>query len=391
MACEAINDILVREAGRFPGEIYDRLFPRSPIVSLIKRKPFPLGVGISQNVLTYERSAPLDCSSDWTAMTVTDGALGGSCLPTPVKIPVGSTTRSYTLKRRALEGPDFCLTDIMYDFQLRDQLDKIIGILTEYSMLEWEFRYRHDYVNLVRNKSVMTSTGLVTSTSGSFPAVFSDSLLTQGALNQIKARLIRDGAAASAMGMENGSAILTLLTDMETSDRIIFDNDDIRTDLRYGKPSLLLEPFGVNKSYRGFYHLMDMFPIHLTVVGGAYVEVCPFVAVAATKGNKSEINPNYEDPTVSTHMISEIFDPEVMHSLIPAPDSNPHPDFRFDPVRFLGDWKWLNIQSRDCNPDKTIGYHRGLLAHSPKPVHPERGWAIIHKRCQAALEPITSC
>lgn len=395
MACDNITDILTRESGRFYGEIYNRVFPRSPWIGLVKRTAFPDGHGIVLSNLTYERSAPTDAEPTWSTMTVTDGTEGGSCLPSATKIAIGSTTRTWQLKRRVLEGPDFCVTDLRYDFQLRDQLEQIIGILSEYTLLEWEMRYRHDYMLLCGNKQVVNGgLPLATNASGSSfsPALTGascpTSVLTQGVLNRAKQRLLRDGAAMSAMGKEDGAPVLTLICSGETSDKLIFDNADIRQDLRWGKPNELLAPYGVTRSYRGFYHLIDQFPSRFTCSGGTYTEVAPFTTQATTKGNRAIVNPLWE---AAPYEASYIFDNSVFESQVPKPITDPHPDFKFDPVTYLGDWKLKNIIDRVCNPDGTIVFHRGHMGEAPKPVHPERGWAFIHLRCDPSANLVTAC
>src|SRR6185436_4884245 len=104
------------------------------------------------------------------------------------------------------------------------------------------------------------------------------SILTQGVLNRWRIRLLRDGAVTSALGMENGSPILTLIVSAETSEDLIFRNADIRQDLRWGKPNELLAPFGVDRSYRGFYHLIDNYPIRGVCTGGVFTEIAAFTA-----------------------------------------------------------------------------------------------------------------
>lgn len=388
MSCDNITDILTRESGRFGSDIYDRIFPTSPWVGLVKRGEFPDAMGTTISTLTYERSAPTDAEPTWTALTVTDGAEGGSCLPSATEIGMASTTRTYSLKRRVLEGPDFCVTDLRYSFQLREQLEAILSILSEYTRLEWEIRYRHDYLTLVANKVVCEqSTYTVTSGTG-FAATQATSILSQGHLNRAKMQLLRDGAVFSSLGKENGAAVLTLICSAETSDDIIFRNSDTRQDLRWGKPSELLAAYGVERSYKGWYHLIDPFPMRFTYSAGVYTEVAAFTTTAATKGNKAIVNSSWK---AATYEVSFAFDPEVFHSLIPRPITNPAPGFTFDPVTYLGDWKLKNILDRVCNPDGTIVYHRGHLGHAPKPVHPERGFAFMHLRCDPALNAVTSC
>lgn len=384
-------DYIVRESGRIGPDIYNRTFARSPWVTLIRRGEFPDGMGHTISTLTYERNAPTQAEPAWTSLTVSDGDIteGGLCLQPPQKIGIGSTLRTYNLARRILEGPDFCVENIRYSFQLRDQLEQVMNILTEYSLIEWEIRDRHEYLRLVKWK-VTVDGGLTTTTNTSSP-YFSGcptSILTQGVLDTWSVRLLRDGAGASALGRVDGRPILTAILSAETSNDIIFRNEDIRQDLRWGKPSELLAPFGVSRDYKGFYHLIDSYPIRGTCTGGTFTEVAAFELQAATKGQKAEVASAW---TSAQYEISFIFDPMVFTQLIPQPITNPHPKFKFDPVNYMGDWTAKNIISRDCNPDGTILYHRGILAAASKAIHPERGVAFLHKRCDPALNLVTSC
>lgn len=390
MACDAVFDYVTRETGRFSTEIYNRIFPRSPWVGLVRRDSFPEGMGETISNLTYERSAPTDAEPEWTSMAVVAGQEGGICLPTATKIAVASTTRSYSLNRRVLEGPDFCAEELRTPFAVAQQLNNILNIITEYSLIEWEIRYRHDYLEAPTRKVVVPAggTSFQESTGTGFPAACPGSILTQGVLNVYKGKLLRDGAIMSALGRENGAAILTLITDAETSDRLIFENADIRQDLRWGKPNELLAPYYVERSYRGFYHLIDHFPMRFTCSGGVYTEVPAFITTAATKGNKAIVNPDYESAPYTT---SIIFDRTVFTSRIPKPVISPGGGLKFDPVNYMGRWQLKNIPDRVCNPDGTIAFHRGHLAEGAEPVHPERGVLFVHKRCDPSLNLVTSC
>lgn len=387
MPCSAVTDVVVRESGRFSEEIYTRAFPRSPWIGLIKRDTFPEGIGEIISNLTYERSAPTTAVPAWTDLAVSDGALGGACLPTATKIGIGSTTRTWNLQRRALEGPDFCVEDLRTPFQIRTQLEAIIDILTDYSIIEWEIRYRHEYLRMVKRK-VVVGPVLQEGEGTGFPPQCPTGQLSNGVLKKYKQKLIRDGAAGSALGKRDGTAILTIIMSAETSDSLIFNNADIRQDLRYGKPSELLAPYGVEREYGGFYHLIDEFPIRYTCAAGVFTEVPAFDSVVATKGNKAIVRAAYES---APHEVTFLFDNTVMTSRIPKPISNPAPGFRFDPVNYMGDWQAKNIIDRDCNPDGNILFHRAILASGSEPVHPERGVAFVAQRCDPALSIIGSC
>lgn len=398
MSCASIIDYIVRETGRFGPDIYNRVFNRSPWVKLIRRGVFPEGMGHTISVLTYERTAPTVAEPTWTAMTVNDGDIseGGLCLPPAQKVAIAQTIRNYNLSQRLLEGPDFCVENLRFSFQLRDQLEAVIQILSEYAMIEWEIRDRHEYLRLVKWK-VTVDSFLTTSTATVAPyfAACPTSILTMGVLNRWRVRLLRDGANMSSLGMANGSPILTLITSAETSEDLIFRNPDIRDDLRWGKPNELLAPFGVEKSYRGFYHLIDNYPIRGTCAAGVFTEIAAFTSTvgayqgtAASRGTKTEVADAW---TGAPYEVSFIFDPTVFEQLIPRPITNPHPKFQFNAVNYTGDWRALNIIDRICNPRGTILFHQGLLAAASKPIHPERGAAFLALRCDPSLSLVTSC
>lgn len=389
MSAALIVDILTRESGRFSEEIRRRAFARSPWIELIQRGPFPKGMGETISLLTYERSAPVEAEPDWSGITIVDGQEGGTCLPAATKIGVASTTRNFSLKRRVLEGPDICASDLLYPFQLEKQLDSVFQILTERTIQEWEIRDRHEYFRNVKRKVVCNAAMNETNTSATtYPAYAATSRLTQGILNKYKSKLLRDGAGLTAMARTGSEPVLTLICSSDTSDSIVFDNADIRQDLRWAEPGQLLKPFGVQRNYRGFVHMIDPYPRRFTESGGVYTEVPAFYEVAATKGTKTEVNPDWE---AATHEESFIFDPAVMRQLIPEPIVKPHPKFVFDPVNFMGDWQLKNILNRQDNPDGTIVYHRGTLAAGSEPGYPERGVAFIHLRCDPTLNLITAC
>jgi hypothetical protein len=142
----------------------------------------------------------------------------------------------------------------------------------------------------------------------------------------------------------------------------------------------LLGPMGVDRPYRGFFHMCDSFmPRYDIVTSGSkrLIRRYPYRLVAATYGNKADISAEYND---AAYEVSVVFHKEVIESLIPAPISAPGGGTKFDPVSYKGDFKWLNILHETNNPDGTIGFFRGVLGDGTKPVRPEYGWAILHQR-----------
>lgn len=394
MSCESVTDIVVRETGRFlPNTIYGRVFGRSPWMGLVRRGTFPMGLSQTINVLTYERTAPTVAEPEWTDVTVVDGQEGGACLPTPREIGIGSTTRSFNLKRAAIHGPRFCAEEFRSVFDLEMQLSRIASILADYTILEWEIRDRHEYFRNTMTKVSVTdcyNPTETTTTATTYPAVCPTQPLSFSVLERYRIQLLRDGA--TSILNNNGTPVLTVIASIEAIGNIIRANADIRDDIRWadsgkGDNSRLLRAFGVNSTYGGFMFIADMFPRRFTCAAGVFTEVPAFSATAATKGQKALVNPAWRTaPYEETH----IFDPDVFHQLVPQPIVAPHPKFRFDAVNYTGDWKILNILDEVCNPDGNLIRHRGILAAGSMPVHPERGVSIVHQRCDP-LGCVTTC
>lgn len=396
MACEGITDIVVRETGRFlPQTIYDRTFGRSPWMGLITRGTYPMGLSQTINVLTYERTAPYVAEPTWTDVTTVDGQEGGACLPPVDEIKIGSTTRNFNLKRRAVHGPTFCAEEFRSVFDLEIQLNRIADILAQYTIIEWEIRDRHEYFRGTQTKVSVTdcyNPTKDTTMASVYPAVCPSAPLSMSVLNKFRIRLLRDGASQSAILRSNGAPILTLLASSETIGNLIRQNVDVRNDIRYadeglGDKARLLREYGVYHTYQGFMFVEDLYPRRFTCSAGVFTEVPVFVELDATKGKKADINPLWE---VAPYEESHIFDPDVMHQLVPTPITNPQSQFRFDPVNYTGDWKILNIPNKECNPDSNQLNHRGILAAATMPVHPERGVSFVHQRCDP-LGCVTTC
>ena len=368
-------------------EVYRRIVPTSHIISLMRKDTFPEGMGETISNLTYERTAPTDAVPTWNDVVSSLPQQG--CLPTPDTIVFGSTARNWNLQNRSVNGPDFCVENLRTKFALEKQLSSLAKIMADYARVEWEIRYRTEYIRLTGTKVVAGGSNPGTVGTGStFPGTVATSQLTQGMLDYWRMMLLREGAAESSLGNEDGVPILTLVTSPETSNSLIFQNADMRQDIRWGKPSLLLAPFGVNRSYKGFYHLNDLFAKRYAFSGGAYSEIPAWVNTAASVGTKSILSSTWLG---AFYEASYIFDPMVMTSRIPKPIGNAGSGFKFNPVNYMGDFAMLNILDKVCNPRGTILFPNAIFASASEPVAPERGVALVHMRCDSAANAILSC
>jgi hypothetical protein len=201
-----------------------------------------------------------------------------------------------------------------------------------------------------------------------------DANLSNKVLDSIYFRLVRAGAGTNAYGRENARPVFALVCSSEASYAITTEGG-FRDDYRYNnaKVSDLIAPLGVERSHRGFYHLIDDLAPRFTDDGeGGLVRVLPYTATNGV------VTPNaaYETAEIEA---AYILHQDVMESQIPEPITGSN-GLTFDPVNYRGKFAWKNIPSIDLNPDGTVGFFRGVLASASKPIKTEFGFVILFDR-----------
>jgi hypothetical protein len=202
-------------------------------------------------------------------------------------------------------------------------------------------------------------------------------------LKKLYLSMIRDGASTNAMGRENGAPLFLLVTSAETSENLVWqytrNGSTTPADLRYAKPSELLAPLGIERSFFGFYHAIDMhLPRYTLSASTGFVRVYPYIrSTSATKGYRWDVNPAYE---AAPYEASILYHRDVCSYLVPKAPSVTPAGADFDAPSYRGDFKWVNIKDRQTNPDGLVGYYRAVFGTGTKPVQPYFGYVIIHKR-----------
>jgi hypothetical protein len=417
----SINTILAEEANRIGSDVHKQMLHTSPWIDLIKKSAFPEGMGYQLTTLIYDRSLPtkkadgagpgLNWNDVATAQTDANSLLGVSNLGQPLKgaaemvqgangpevssddgrnyINFSKKLRSYKINRAVIESPRINIDDLRYAAHRQEQLRAVIDNLSEATRHSWAERYRDEFDRLSdvlvvckAGTQFFTGNGDVTTlTSGtaggdtiSGGAQLTASNISNAVLDKIYFQLIRKGAGREAYGRENGRPVFGLVCSSEASYSLMTEGE-FRDDVRYNNSAVsdLIKPLGIERSFRGFYHLVDdLAPRYTDGSGGAIVKVDPYtVADGITTVNGSYDSAKYE--------VAFVIHPEVYECQIPQPFTGTA-GLTFDPVNYSGDFKWTNIQSEHANPDGTIGFFRGILACASKPIKTEFGYAILFKR-----------
>lgn len=350
-------------------------------------------------------------------------------------IRFGQTLRKYALAHAAIESPDLSLQDLIFPVRRREQLSNMMSVLSEATNYIWQERYRDEFIRVSGNKLIAKTTGAGTSADpfvrslvplGGTSVTKAEGLLVQGvgsstaeiltssiwaaqagataearatasglggianvgnldyaSLKKLYLSMIRDGASTNAMGRENGAPLFLLITSAETSENLIWqytrNGEKLSADLRYAKPNELLAPLGIERSYFGFYHAVDMhLPRYTWNATTGFSRVYPYKRTnAGAKGFRWEVNTSYEN---ATYEASILYHRDVCSYLVPKAPSVNIAGADFDAPSYRGDFRWVNIKDRITNPDGQVGYFRATFGTGTKPVQPYFGYVIIHKR-----------
>jgi hypothetical protein len=406
----AINTILAEEANRIGQDIYKRTLHTSPWMDLIKQSAFPEGMGYQLTTLVYDRAIPTTDTAGSTAgvawsalgtLNTSNNSFNTSLLDQPLKdaadnvqgargtgdadkrsfVQFSKQLKNYSISRAVIESPRISLEDLRFAAHRQEQLRAILDLLTESSRYTWENRYRDEYDRLYGNMVICASTGTTTATNkeGATLLAAADAVTNPSAnisnkiLDSLYFQLVRKGAAAESYGKENGRPVFAVVLSSEAS-YALQTEAGFRDDVRYNnaKVSELIAPLGVEKSFRGFYHLVDDLAPRFTDVAGTLTRVQPYtVSSGVTSYNSAYDTAQFE--------AAYIIHPHVMESQIPNPMSGSN-GLTFNPVNYRGDFKWTNILNEITNPDGTTGFFRGILASASKPIKTDFGYAILFDR-----------
>jgi len=432
----AIDTILTQEANRIGPDIHRRTLHTSPWMDLIKQTKFPEGMGYQLGTLIYDRALPTreangnnnTLGMNWInvggiADATADGGVALSTLTvnTPDQILTGARDtmigagtnyangksfihfnrqfKQYGMKRAVVESPRINVEDLRFAAHRQEQLRAILDSLTDSTKYAWEERYREEYDRICANLTVCLTTGStsVTTIDVSAGTAFegtqtvsvdlNNDFVTSGTdvdytptanisnkiMDSVYYKLVRGGAGTNAYGRENARPVFAIVCSSEAS-YFLQTEAGFRDDIRYNqsKVSELIAPLGVEKSFRGFYHLIDDLAPRFTVSSGTLTRVQPY----SMSGGVLSPNASYE---TATHEALYVLHQDVMESQIPDPISGSN-GLTFDPVNYRGKFNWKNIPSVDLNPDGTIGFFRGVLASASKPIRTEFGYVVLFKR-----------
>lgn len=361
------------------------------------------------NNIIFERTVPSSDPTTWKDEVFSDGSSTDACLPTPEVLQWGQTSRAYNVQARNLQTPEFCVEDLRSDYDIERMIDALLNNLEWGTGYVWEDRNRREYIRISDHKITETAQAGFdvdqTIVNPDLQIGFDmnnppTSQLTVGTLEMIYQALELDGGPMDgAIGRtdQTDQPVYDFYTDPVTSRNLIRSDPSLRQDFRYAymgaeKDAKPLVNFGATFSWSGFKMVYDKFPERYNQPGGPgnpYVRVFPYLppTPTATKGYKQDRNPAYK---FAQYQISSVHIPKVYRQLIKRPIGQLG-KFKFNPVRYTGDFQILRILDKKCNPRGTKLFLDAIFASATEPGLTHLGWNIMHLNCTPLRVPATSC
>jgi hypothetical protein len=424
----ALNTIFTEEADRIDREIHGYMLHTSPWIDLSPRGEFASGMGYRMNSLIYDRALPQHQANgtsgnydtlgalfvDMTASSlatetrtngvVGDGVLTGSHVdargPTyaAARIDFTKKLREYNLERAVFFGPFLDLENLRFTTQLQEQVGQMVQIMGESTKWIMEERFRTEYDKVCDNYVGCRTTGTVITTGKTGiatggtaysagvidfttdVAILPNANISNRIMDIIQTRMRRSGANQNAWGVENGKAIHAIVLSSEASYRLQTESG-YRDDLRQsGRVDELLQPLGVDKAWRGFYHLCDDLAPRYNFTDNGSDDYLARVQPYAFDSSVLVPNSSYD---TATYEVAYVLHKDACKHLIPNPNVAAGNGVTFTPQDYTGKYRWLNIPDQVTNPFGTNGRFGGIIATATKPLKVDFGYRIVFDRTSA--------
>jgi hypothetical protein len=281
-----------------------------------------------------------------------------------------------------LDSDEICITDARASYRFRDQIREIKRNFEKNVTDLWEDRHRDQYVAALpaANKYCFDGGALVPSLPVANPP---DSQIHQDALDYVRWKMVHDGAGEEgAYGKIDGQPIFTVFMSSEQQRALIKGDADVRQDYRYAAPAELLKPFGVNRVYAGFYHLIDDKAPRWDLVTSGLTTTWVRRPFYVDSSGVAVVNSAYEAAAYEDVIV---YHPKVTKCLMQKPLSSLGSGANVKAWDYSGEVQWINEYDKACNKYKDNGYWSARLRAAYSSIIPEYGYLIRVLRCSGNL------
>jgi hypothetical protein len=406
------SDLMQAETGRVLPVFLDRGRIRSWWASLggngIPSEPweYEMGDTLSRNIL--ERTIPTPgVGSGWQTVS-SNGPTSNSnnCGSNPLQILNASNLRTTQLQQEWLDSDVLCVNNLRSKLSVKRDVEHVVKNLADNVADEWEKQNRRQYGLAAQNHIVFNPQFPLLQNAANpydFAAAAATSPISQLYLDRLRVQLKQNAAGydGGAYGREDGNDVFACVMSTEMQQALFqlsgingtngnwgWNNGSrINWDRRYAEPNKLLKAFGVNRSYMGWFHIIDDKAPRFTYANGVYTEVPFYISTQASIGNQAIVNPDYWD---APYELVIPFLPTVVKRMVPKVFTTAGSGSSFKAWDYTGQPQWMNYFDRQYNPNLQNGYWSVVLSAGWMPEMIENGYLIMCQRpCNSELELVT--
>lgn len=386
MAFPTLNNFLQQDASRIVGEIYRIQRAKGIISMLMDRGELPEGQGYNYNTVVYKRSQNTG-GNDWQVINQEDGT-SNNCVTQPDTINPASTLIPWQAYMRLVQGNTICFEDLRRAYDARAQLSAQQDNFAEQVQTLWENKDNERFFYYSGHKVIANSSLTENVNSPVMPLTPPSTRGIQSILDILYDRIASDGGYEESWPKQNSGPLIPAIMSMQQQRNILKEDDSIRNDIRYGQmgedsKGWLFQNWGMDHSYGGFMHKINLLQPRYDWTGTAWVERAYYTNVATTIGSEADVSPAYQN---AAYEDIYLWHPQVVKRNMPRPMGSYGSKTAFNPVKWNGDVMWINIPNNDpsssyYNPLENQGNYLAAMQAGWMPVKNQYGFALRVQRC----------
>ena len=389
MPADPLNEEFISDASRIQGKIERIGREEGRVSALMRKEVLPENIGFNFSTVIVKRSN--GTGGGWQDVSTPDGS-GNNCVPTPTVVANAMTQLTYSAAQTRIDSVDVCFSDLRAAYNATEQIaamrENFVGNVVD----TWENRDKAMFFEKAGHKIVFNGSLSETTNGTTMPATVATSTINQGLLDRLYVRITQDGGGKEPYAKRQGAAIIPAIMSMEANERLTNGATDIQDNFRWAESgkgaegATLLQSWNIDRTYRGFMHVIDNKMPRFDFVNGAWVERPFYVSSATTIGDEAIVNPAYESAEFEDLYL---WHPDVVVRQVPTPKGSFGSGTSAKTISFNGDVVWLNIANKETNPYNDIGFYSARLYAAYKPKKPQYGYVVRFKRCPNVVT--TSC
>lgn len=325
------------------------------------------------------------------------------CNPLPTIINNGRIERTFQLAGTAFATPIFCLSDLKRDWQAAEQAANHEKILKQYITTWWSDYYRVQNVAMADNKFCTQNASYATIdiVPGTVDWTLCSGIPTQQLswthLDQVYMDLVRRGVAEEyAVGTDSqGAPVIPIVLGVGYIQKLFRDDGSgtVNTPydaIKYFDPKSLLKQMGLTMAKKGWLPIADVYPVRIgnatpitTVAGLTWANaIYPTLNNgSSTFGSRAIPNPSWLATSrggIAQFEVATVLPNNVYETLYEPVDPTSFAGFKFDPVEYVGEFKWVNNKTFGGDNDLgNMGYYRADIRVAAKPLNPDLAVSIL--------------